>query len=403
VRDKKMTSTLKWADMDLVRELGQGQAGSVWLATLKRPFRCLNEGDHVAVKIFRRWVFEQPGQYDRIMREIQTGSSIEHPNLVRTFSLIAGPEDLPVLVMRYYAGQTLEDYLKTHRAVGTLPVLDDAFQIIGGLASALAALHDRDVVHRDVKPSNVILSNGIAVLMDLGVVAVESMAEATTTTEFLGTIRYAAPEYLFGTSFDKALDIYSLGTIAYELFSGRQFFGKENHWARLITARSTQRVDWKTEDSLRLIRNGGTSYAGAALYIMQKALAPLASRKLDLRNLADAILTTFWKQPYGISREGITVGEPMMDAPWGWDSSGIKMSVSQVAIDVKARLSPVALGELVKQLNEELLEPGVFVMDGGLYDEMVTAGIIRCFEVDGEPTIFFHPSVKAAWRCGYLE
>jgi serine/threonine protein kinase len=144
-----MTSTLKWADMNLVRELGQGQAGSVWLANLKRPFRYLNEGDHVAVKIYRRWVFEQPGQYDRIIREIQTGSSIEHPNLVQTFSLIAGPEDLPVLVMRYYAGQTLEDYLKTHRDDRTWPLLDDAFQIIGGLASALAALHDRDIVHRD--------------------------------------------------------------------------------------------------------------------------------------------------------------------------------------------------------------------------------------------------------------
>jgi serine/threonine protein kinase len=304
--------------------------------------------------------------------------------------------------MSYYAGETLESHLRTWRTDGTSPPLDEAFKIIGDLASALVVLHERAIVHRDVKPSNVILSGGSAVLMDLGVVAVESLAEGTTTREFLGTIRYAAPEYLFETSSDAATDIYSLGAIAYELFSGRQFFGKEQHWARLIAARSNQDIDWNREDTKRLIHKGGPRCAGAALYIMQKALTPVSSRTLDLKNLADAASQAFWKQVYGISHEGITLGEPIMDAPWGWGPSGSKISASQVAADLKARLSSSAFEELVKHFDEDSFEPDVFVMDTPLYEELFKAGVIRCLEQDGEPTIFFHPAVRSAWRCGYL-
>lgn len=91
-----------------------------------------------------------------------------------------------------------------------------------------------------------------------------------------------------------------------------------------------------------------------------------------------------------------------MDAPWGWGLPGLKLSASQVAAELKVRLSPSALAELVKNFNEDSLEAGVFIMATPLYEEMVKTGVIRCVERDGEPTIIFHPAVRAAWRCGYL-
>src|SRR5205085_11064570 len=121
-------------------------------------------------------------------------------------------------------------------------------EIIGSLAAALHELHTAGAIHRDVKPANVILSKFGPILMDLGVVASRDFPEQTHTGSFLGTIRYGAPEYLFGEEYDWRIDVFGLGAIAYELFANRAFLESETHWARLIAmkrARTTLPIDYK--------------------------------------------------------------------------------------------------------------------------------------------------------------
>ena len=98
----------------MVRALGEGQAGVVWLARSRRPFGGLSAGAAVAVKRYRTWLFEEPGRIDdRIFAELHTwGLRIQTDGLVRTLCLVADPDRLPALVMQFYDGPTLEAYLE---------------------------------------------------------------------------------------------------------------------------------------------------------------------------------------------------------------------------------------------------------------------------------------------------
>ena len=158
----------------------------------------LESREAVAIKRYNSWVIDEPGQLERIFRELETGRKIIHPNLVNMVGIIADDVGRPALVMRHYEGESLQKMLERHRLENEPVDNDVALAVLGGLAGALGALHLNGVVHRDVKPANVLLTAQGPVLMDLGVVTSRDFGQMTTTPEFLGTIRYAAPEYLFG-------------------------------------------------------------------------------------------------------------------------------------------------------------------------------------------------------------
>ena len=237
-----MARSIQWHDLELIKKLGEGQAGAVWLAKLMKSFQDLPSDSFVAIKIYKSWVLEEGGQFERIIRELEIGRSVAHPKLIKTYSLIRDDKGNPALVMAYYSGETVDQYLQRLRNEKQYPDTETAFRIIGGLASVLNTLHSSGIIHRDVKPSNIILDNSDPILMDLGVIRSHDFPEQTTTGAFLGTIRYAAPEYLFGDAYDSGVDVYSLGAITYELFVGKMFLSEEKQWARLIVEKSLM---WK--------------------------------------------------------------------------------------------------------------------------------------------------------------
>lgn len=161
------------------------------------------------MKRYKEWVLEESGFIERFFREINIGRTVTHPNVLRIFGGVLDDRRRPALLMELYEGDTLADEIQRRRVSGQAHDFDSATLVLRSVAEGLDALHAQGVIHRDVKPANVLLGNRGPVLADLGVVKAETMPEQTTTGTFLGTIRYAAPEYLFGEEYDRTADIYS--------------------------------------------------------------------------------------------------------------------------------------------------------------------------------------------------
>ncbi|HEX5073457.1 MAG TPA: protein kinase [Gemmatimonadaceae bacterium] len=202
------------------RELGHGGMATVYLA------RDEKHGRDVAVKVIRQDLSASLG-HERFLREIEIAARLRHPNIVPLYDSGEVGGSL-FFVMPYEEGQSLRERL---RVGGALPIAD-AFNVMRDVARALAYAHEHGVVHRDIKPDNVMLSGGTAVVTDFGIAKALSAAltgsgDATLTQAgtVIGTPSYMAPEQATGdAAADHRADIYSFGCLAYELFAGHPPF-----------------------------------------------------------------------------------------------------------------------------------------------------------------------------------
>jgi serine/threonine protein kinase len=216
-------------DYRLLQRLGGGAAGDVFLATPLVAKSFAAPGDPVAIKRYKPAIFDRPNQIERVRREFAAGEGVAHPNLVRMLELSL--EQQPFLVMEYIAGVSLLEWIEMFHPASPWLI----FRFIDQIATALHALHSAGVIHRDVKPSNIVISADFnARLMDLGVVRFEEKPKISDSAEFVGTKRNAAPEFLTGHSYDARADIYSLGTVLFCLLHGEEVFADERNSARLV-------------------------------------------------------------------------------------------------------------------------------------------------------------------------
>ena len=201
------------------RVLGSGGMARVYLA------RDLKHGREVAIKVIRPELAASLG-HERFLREIEIAARLRHPNIVPLYdSGQAG--DALYFVMPYEEGESLRARLEG----GPLPV-SDALSVLRDVARALAYAHEHGVVHRDVKPDNVMLSGGAAVVTDFGIAKAVSAAltdvsgpTLTQSGSAIGTPAYMAPEQATGDpSTDHRADIYAFGCVAYEVFTGQPPF-----------------------------------------------------------------------------------------------------------------------------------------------------------------------------------
>ncbi|MDQ4108374.1 MAG: protein kinase, partial [Actinomycetota bacterium] len=194
--------------------LGRGGMAEVYLATdrlLDRP---------VAVKVLGGWLAHDGTFVERFRREALASARISHPNLVAVFD--TGSEDgVHYIVMEHVRGETLADAL---RRDGRLPP-NGATRIATSVADALGVAHAAGIVHRDVKPANVMLTpDGRTKLMDLGIARSMDGESITRTSSILGSAGYISPEQARGDPVDRRSDIYSLGCVMYEMLTGRRPF-----------------------------------------------------------------------------------------------------------------------------------------------------------------------------------
>lgn len=204
----------------LQSKLGSGGMSTVYLAhdeNLDRP---------VAVKIMHAEISDQPEQLVRFRREARTVARISHPNVVSVID--AGEDDgHPYIVFEYVEGETLKARIDR---MGSLPA-DEAAAFAIEIGRGLAAAHANQLVHRDVKPQNVLIDqDGRAKVTDFGIVRSLQESESDSLTKagrVLGTTDYVSPEQALGHDVDPRSDIYSLGVVLYEMLAGSLPFEAE--------------------------------------------------------------------------------------------------------------------------------------------------------------------------------
>jgi len=211
----------KFGDYELLGKLGEGGMGAVYRARDAQMERI------VALKVMNRSVAGNKEFVERFKREAKATGALNHPNIVSAFA--AGEVDgQPFLAMEYVEGESLRTRYKT---LGRM-VEPEALRIVRGVATGLAHAHAGGVVHRDVKPDNVLLGrNGEIKIVDLGLAkAMDDDQRLTKTGIALGTPHYISPEQARGErQIDHRSDIYSLGSTFYLLLTGRvPFDGRTN-------------------------------------------------------------------------------------------------------------------------------------------------------------------------------
>jgi len=205
-------------------EIGRGGMGVVYLATQAFPER------KVALKVLSPDFAADPAFRERFVRESSAAASTEHPHIVPIYG--AGEADGELyLAMRYVEGIDLHSLLE--RAGPLEP--ERAARICAEIADALEAAHERGLIHRDVKPGNVLLdTRDHAYLTDFGLIRRTQVDTGITKTgQFMGTIDYVAPEQIMGGEIDGRADIYSLGCVLYECLTGAPPFRRDSEVATI--------------------------------------------------------------------------------------------------------------------------------------------------------------------------
>ncbi len=205
------------------RQLGKGGMATVYLARHQSLDR------DVAIKMLHVAYKDDDTFIERFRREAQIVGKLEHPNIVPIYDFAdAGLH--PYLVMKYIEGETLKQYLRHNKDI----TLNEVMQIMTAVADALDYAHKRGILHRDVKPSNIMISNdGQPYLTDFGLARIASLGESTLSRDMmLGTPQYISPEQAQGNrELDARTDIYSLGIVLYELVVGRVPFTGDTPYA----------------------------------------------------------------------------------------------------------------------------------------------------------------------------
>lgn len=195
----------------LIQMVGGGGMANVYLA------RDMILDRDVALKILRMDFNNDEEFIKRFNREAQSATSLAHPNIVSIYDV--GEEDsIYYIVMEYVDGFTLKQYIQKYYPI---PV-DEALDIMRQITAAISHAHHNGIIHRDIKPQNILIDKeGTVKITDFGIALALSATNITQTNAVLGSVHYLSPEQARGGMANKKSDIYSLGIVMFELLTGR--------------------------------------------------------------------------------------------------------------------------------------------------------------------------------------
>ena len=195
----------------IIRPIGGGGMANVYLAFDEILDR------EVAIKALRPEFINDPEFIERFDREAKAATSLVHPNIVSIYD-VGEEDDIMYMVMEYIEGMTLKEYIKEHGALS----VTEAVRIMQSLSSAIHHAHENGLIHRDIKPQNILIDKeGQVKVTDFGIAIALSATSLTQTNSILGSVHYLSPEQARGGMATKKSDIYSLGIVFYEMLTGK--------------------------------------------------------------------------------------------------------------------------------------------------------------------------------------
>lgn len=259
----------------IIAEIGRGGMGTVYRAhqpSLNRP---------VAIKILSPALEQDAEFFKRFKQEALATAELEHPNIIRVYDT-GEDQGLHYIVMEYIRGGNLFTRMKTHSA--PLPAAE-AVSIASQVAMALDFAHRHEIVHRDVKPSNILLDpEGRAVLTDLGIARALEKTRLTRTGITMGTPEYMSPEQAAGKPLDGRADLYALGVVLYEMLTGRIPFQADTPLALLY-----KHIHEAPTDPRKL----NPAIPKKLSAVVQKSLAKVPEKRFATgQQMADALLSS---------------------------------------------------------------------------------------------------------------
>ena len=209
---------------ELEVEIGSGAFATTWRGLDQRLGRL------VAIKILHAQFAHDPAYVQRFEREAQAAASVSHGNVVDIYDF-GRQDDLLYIVMQYVAGEDLKHLIVRERVLPPERAREIALQVLAGLG----AIHAAGIVHRDIKPQNVLVGNdGQVRVADFGIAQVEDLGQLTTAGTAFGTAAYMAPEQAAGRDVGPAADLYAVGVVLYELLTGTLPFSAPSAMAMML-------------------------------------------------------------------------------------------------------------------------------------------------------------------------
>ncbi len=179
---------------------------------------------HVAIKILRKQYIHDQEFVRRFQREAQSAASISHPNIVSIYD-VGFQNDIHYIVMEYVDGQNLNEWISEHAPLQ----VDEAVRIAEQIGEALEHAHQNQIVHRDIKPHNILLGkNGRIKVTDFGIARAATSSTITQTGSVVGSVHYFSPEHAKGIHVSEQSDLYSLGIVIYQMVTGKLPFTGES-------------------------------------------------------------------------------------------------------------------------------------------------------------------------------
>ncbi len=203
---------------EIISQLGGGGMALVFKAQdllLNRP---------VAIKILRKQYVHDQDFIRRFQREAQSAASLTHPNIVSIYD-VGVQNDVHYIVMEYVNGPNLSEWIKEHAPLQ----VEEAVRVAAQICEALGEAHANQIVHRDIKPHNILLGqNGRVKVTDFGIARAATSSTITQTGSVVGSVHYFSPEHAKGVSVSESSDLYSLGIVLYQMVTGQLPFNGES-------------------------------------------------------------------------------------------------------------------------------------------------------------------------------